>query len=240
MNTKRISIFFVFILLIIFETLSGERTNSFIYILFIYLISTKINRKSYIIYIVLIFAILLTGVLLTRAKGVTGNQDEGLSISIIGGEFTNTFVTLPYILSRNLLTQGFTIQRVLIQFVEGFLPGFIRASLDQSIGGELAEHIGRGYGLANNFITELFYLYGIAGIFIIPVYFLIFYYMDKQLSSDEHFIFKIISIFQVRLFVREGFVALTTIIYIIMIYSLIPYLFSKKNTDIKNVFIIKY
>jgi hypothetical protein len=125
--------------------------------------------------IVLILIILCVGVLFIRAKAITGDQEAGITISMIGGEFNNTFITVPYVLSRNFLGKGFSIERQLSQMTQGFLPGVIQTAFNfPTLGEELALHVGRRYGLGLNFITELLYLYGFAGLIIVPFYFLFF------------------------------------------------------------------
>jgi hypothetical protein len=240
MHTKRKSYFIVLVLLIIFEVLGGTRTNSFICILFIYLVAANLNKKIYFFPMVLILLVLCAGVLLTRSKAITGNQEAGITISLIGAEFTNTFITTPYVLSKNLLGEGLSVERQVLQMTQGFLPGVIIHALNSpTLGEELATHIGRGYGLGLNFITELLYLYGYAGLILIPFYFIFFYLIDNYLSKDNQFIIRFIFIFQLRLFIREGIIPIESTFYIIGMYILIPYFFSKKNHYIKLLFKVK-
>jgi hypothetical protein len=196
------------------------------------------NMKLYIVYAVPVIILLLVGVLFVRAKGVIDHQEEKISMNLAMGEFTNTFVTLPYIISRNMFGYGFTLEYQTRQIFEGFIPGFLKEILwkENTLGEEIAEHIGRGYGLANNFITELLYLYGLPGLFFIVFYIILFYYLDYKFVSDKYFIFKVICIFQLRLFVREGYTYITSTVYIILMYAFIPYLFSQKNLEIKRIF----
>jgi hypothetical protein len=240
MYTKRKKYFITFILLIIFDVIGGTRTNSFICILFIYLVAVNINKKIYFFPMLLILIVLCSGVLLTRAKAVTGDQKTGITISIIGAEFTNTFITTPYVLSKNLLGEGLSLERQMSQMIQGFLPGTIQTALNSlTLGEELASHIGRGYGLGLNFITELLYLYGYAGLILIPIYFILLYFIDTRLSNNSQFIIRFIFIFQSRLFIREGIIPIEVALYIIGMYILIPYLFSKKNNYMKLIFNVK-
>jgi hypothetical protein len=240
MHTKKKIYFFVLILFILFEALGGTRTNSFICILFIYLVFVEINKKSYILPITLILLTLCIGVLFARAKTITSDPEAEITISIIGGEFTNTFITMPYILSKNLVGGGFSFERQILQMTQGFLPGFVNTALDlPTLGEELASHIGRGYGFGLNFITELLYLYGFTGLIVIPFYFIFFYFIDNYLSNSNQFILKFIFIFQLRLFIREGLVPIESAFYIIGMYVIVPYLFSKRNLYMKRVFIVK-
>jgi hypothetical protein len=238
MATKRRSIFLIFIPLVICDILTGQRTNAFIYLLFMYLVAVKIKKRLYLKYALPVAVALLVGVLATRAKAVSGNNEAKITMDIALGEFTQTFTTLPYIISKDILGDGFTPYRQFRQFFEGFLPGFIKLKLfnDDTLGGELARHIGRGYGLAFNFITELLYLYNYAGLILIPLYLILLYYLDIKLNSNKYFLFKIMCIIQLRLFVREGFMYVSATIYIFLLYFLIPYLFSKNNMGIKRIF----
>jgi hypothetical protein len=94
--------------------------------------------------------------------------------------------------------------------------------------------------LGLNFITELLYLYGFAGLIIVPFYFILFYFLDNYLSNNNQFILKFIFIFQLRLFIREGIIPIEAAFYIIGMYVIVPYLFSKKNNYIKLLFRVNY
>jgi len=238
MKTKRKIWFLWIVMFLVFETLKGTRTNAFIYILFLYLLISRIRRKTYILYFGIIFFILLVGVLFTRVNAITSGKETNLSFMLIGAEFGNTFSTLPFIIHHNLCGSGFSLDTQLKEIVFGFMPGFIKESWNFSIGGDLATMMGGGYGRACFFITELVYLYGIAGVFLVPVFFLLFYFIDRHLSADNMFIFRLIAIFEMRLFVREGMVNISSAMYIMLLYILVPYLLSIKSRAVKNILTI--
>jgi hypothetical protein len=181
------------------------------------------------------FVLLLIGVLFARSEAVGKNQKF---ILIVFGEFIETFSTLPYIISEDLAGKGISVDALYQVYISGLLPGFLKSAIGgYSIGVELALRIGRGYGLACNFLTESLYLFGINGLFvIIPGFYLLFHVCDKYLNSDNCFLLKLIVILQIRLFVREGFPQLAVSLYIIMMYLIIPYCLSKKNQLIKIAF----
>lgn len=226
-KNKKLINFIPLLLIILFETFAGKRTTAFIVILYLYIIYAIIYRKLALKIIIPIFVILLIGILFTRAKALGSKLDY----NIIFGEFFETFTTLPYLIDNKLFGFGFNVERILSDYTfSSFLPGFLKEKILSytPAGSELAKIIGRGYGLGSNFIFEQlyeFHYFGFLTSLIIP---LLLIYIDKKLVGTENIIIKIVFVFQLRLYVREGITQFLIIFYILILYFSVFYFFHKE------------
>ena len=217
-HKKRKLIFFVpLVLVVVFETLAGKRTTAFIVLLYLYILYAVSRKRLALKLIVPVMLILLIGVLFSRAEAIGSKLD----LNIIFGEFFESFTTLPYMIEYNLIGSGFKIERVLADYTfASFIPGTIKTHLIsyQSVGNEIAEIIGRGYGLGSNFIFEQLYEFNIFGLITSLIIPLVLIYIDKKLKGTDNIIIKIVFVFQLRLYIREGITQFLIIFYILILY----------------------
>lgn len=228
-SRRRKVIFFTpLILIILFETLAGERTTAFIVLLYIYIIYAVLKRTLALKLIIPLVFLLLIGVLFSRASALNVKLD----LNIIFGEFFETFTTLPYLIEHSLFGFGFNFERILSDYTYvSFIPGTIKENLVTylSVGGEMAEIIGRGYGLGSNFIFEQLFEFGAIGFLtslIIPLLLIIF---DRRLKGWNNLLINILFVFQLRLYVREGISQFMIIFYIFIMYFAFFYFMHKKS-----------
>ena len=105
---KKKKIYFILVFLfVISDFLSGTRTNSFVFIIFFYLILVKETGKTFLRIILFILIALLTLSLFSRVNALSG---EGLSLNAFVntafGEFNYTFLTLPFVIQHKLIGLG--------------------------------------------------------------------------------------------------------------------------------------
>lgn len=230
---KKLIWFIPLFLVVMFETLCNARTTAFVVLLYLYTIYVM-NRKRLELKIMIPICMgLLIGVLFVRNAFLSGGKGTKIPLNMIFGEFFETFTTLPYIIDNDLLGNGFKLDRILCDYTFGFfIPGGLRTKIFSnyvSVGGELAHVIGRGYGLGNNFISESLFEFNVGAILIVPMYFFLFYLIDRRINNSQMLIFKVIFIFQLRLFIREGIPQLMLSLYIILIYVCFFYFTSINN-----------
>ncbi len=231
---KRLLFFLPLVLVAVFETLANQRTTAFIVLIYLYILYVITQKKLALKIIVPIMSVLLVGVLFVRAAAL-GTE---LNWTMVFGEFFETFTTLPFIIEHNLIGRGFNLERIIADCTyASLLPGSIKLSLlsYESVGVELSHLVGRGYGLGSNFISEQIYELGYIGFIsslIIPFLVVI---IDKWLRGADNLLVKIIFIFQLRLFIREGITQFTVILYIFLVYFAIYYIFRKKKHVTPNV-----
>ena len=216
---KRIKVIFFIplILIILFETLAGERTTAFIVLLYMYILYAVLKRTLALKLIIPLVFLLLIGVLFSRASALNVKLD----LNIIFGEFFETFTTLPYLIEHKLLGFGFNIERILSDYTYGsFIPGTIKENLVTylSVGGEMAKIIGRGYGLGSNFIFEQLFEFGPIGFLTSLIVPLLLIFFDRNLKCWNNLLIKILFVFQLRLYVREGISQFMIIFYIFIMY----------------------
>ena len=225
---RRIRYFLPLFGIIIFETLAGKRTTAFIVLLYLYVIYAISRKKLALKIIIPIMSVLLIGVLFVRAKAL----ESEMGLSVVFGEFFETFTTLPYIVEKDLFGKGFLLERVLSDYTfASFLPGMLKVNIISylSSGSEIARYVGKGYGLGSNFISEQIFEFGLVGyitVFFVP---LIIIYFDKMLKGINNLIIKIVFIFQLRLYVREGISQFMISFYIIILYQSFFYFLRRKN-----------
>lgn len=230
---RKIFYFFPLVLIVIFETLAGKRTTAFIVVLYLYILYVVFKKKLALKLIVPIMVILLVGILFSRADAL----GKKIDVNIIFGEFFETFTTLPYMIDNDLVGTGFKIERVLADYTfASFIPGSLKMKIlsYSSVGSEIASIIGRGYGLGSNFIFQQLYEFGLIGIFTVLFIPLLLIYFDKKLRGAENLLIKILFVFQLRLYVREGITQFTVIFYLFFIYFSLFY-FMKTNKYTKYV-----
>jgi hypothetical protein len=230
---KNKKIFLVFLPNILFEVLAGKRTTAFLFILFIYLIIVKKQGKMYLKNIGIVFIILLSSVLFSRMGTISnGKLTIELFLASMLGEFINTFLTLPYIIERNLLG-SMSFQQIVYDSFSAFLPGTIKSSIYagtnlQELGSVLASHINKGYGLGANVLTTFLCAFGPWGLLVTPMIFVLILYLDSIIIHDEYFLLRFYIIYQLRLFMRQGYESLAVVIYIFCFYCAFFYLSSAK------------
>lgn len=236
LRDKKKRYFLLVPLFLIGDFLSGSRTNSFIYVIFVYFVLVKETGKTYLKQVVLAFAALLSLTMLTRASTLA---KDGLSIislvSFSMGEFFQTYLTLPYIIQNNLFGLG-DIQNLSVNTFSSLLPGFIQSKLQiftgfYGFGNDIAITIGRGYGLGCNYVTELLYSLGLWGLVFLPLIFIFIQILDDILYNDQYFIIKILIVIRLRLFLREGFPGFITVIYIFIMYFAFFFFFRRKKIN---------
>lgn len=233
LKKKKFSLFLVFVPNIFFEVLAGKRTTAFLYILFIYIIYLKIYDKPRLFVIGNVFVSLLISVLFSRMGSLNnGNLSFDLIISSMLAEFINTFLTLPYILENDLI-RCLPFPHVLYNLMCPILPGFIKTNIMQSsnfdeIGALLAEHIGKGFGFGSNCITYDLYSFGVFGLLCLPIMFVFIWSFDRIISKDCNFILRFFLIYQLRLYMRQGYESLAIVLFIAIFYNAIFYYLHRK------------
>lgn len=238
LKKKKFSLFLVFVPNIFFEVLAGKRTTAFLYILFVYIIYVKIYDKPRLFVIGSIFVSLLMSVLFSRMGSLNnGNLSLDLIVASMLAEFINTFLTLPYIL-ENDLTNCLEFPHVLYNLVSPILPGFIKTNIMQSsnfdeIGALLAGDIGKGFGFGSNCITYDLYSFGIFGLLCLPIMFVLICSLDRVISKDCNFMLRFFLIYQLRLYMRQGYESLAIVLFIAIFYNgLFYYLHRKYKREI--------
>jgi hypothetical protein len=213
---------------IIFEILGGKRTTVFIFIFFIYLLIAKETGKLYLKQIVVFMLLLSISVLFSRSASL-GNDDFNLLgiSSMVLGEFVNTFLTLPFIIENNYIFVR-PLEEVVFSLYSGMLPGFIisgtyNALLAEALGEMLALKVGKGFGLGSNAISELIVSCGFSGIIFFPCIYLLIVYIDSKTLGDSNFLIRFFVIIQLRLYMRQGFPSLLSVVYIVLIYVSVFY-----------------
>lgn len=217
MKKRRIVFFMPLFLIVTFETLANQRTTAFIVLLYVYVMYVCIKKKLQIKIIVPLLFLLLIGVLFTRAAALMMNVD----VNIVFGEFFETFTTIPYMIEHNLMGAGFNLERALCDYTFAtFIPGSIRLAIAsyKSTGAEMAMIIGRGYGLASNFIFEPVFQFGYLGFFISLFIPLLLVEFDIKLKGWGNLLIKVLFIFQLRLYIREGITQFMITFYIFLTY----------------------
>jgi oligosaccharide repeat unit polymerase len=232
-KTKKRKFFLVLLPYIFFEMLAGGRTTSFIFILFIYLLLVKETGKIYLNRIFVILLLLLVSVLFSRSASLGRTNFDLLIISSMAfGEFINTFLTLPFIIENEYyLFRPF--EEILFSLYSGVLPGFIikgtyDALSSEEVGATIAAEIGKGFGLGSNAISELIINYGFSGIIFFPCLYLLISYIDNKTLRDSSFLIRFFLIIHLRLYMRQGFASLISVVYIFIMYLSIFY-FSHHN-----------
>lgn len=233
-SSRKIKHFIPLVLMIVFETLCNQRTTAFVVIIYFYCMYALNKKKLQLKIIVPILMFLLVGVLFVRNSFLSNAKSNSLPLTMIFGEFFQTFVTLPYIIENNLFGNGFGLERLAVDYVFGsYIPGSLHTLLMSdyvSTGGEISHIIGRGYGLANNFVTEALYNFSVIGLLIVPISYLVFYLIDELCKNDnDKLLIKVIFVFQLRLFVREGICQFHIAIYIILMYISFFYFLTKRK-----------
>jgi hypothetical protein len=237
-KTKNKKLFLVLLPYIVFEIAGGKRTTVFIFILFIYLLIIKESGKLYLKWISIIMVLLLISVLFLRSAGLGNNDFTPASIaSMAFGEFINTFLTLPFIIeNKYYLFRPF--EEIIFSGYSGILPGFlIKKTYEilsaKDLGVMLAAKIGKGFGLACNPISELIVNYGFTGIIFFPCIYILISYIDNKTLHDSNFLIRFFLIVQLRLYIRQGFPSLVSVVYIVLMYVSIFYFCHYKHK--KNI-----
>ncbi|QKJ65570.1 hypothetical protein HQN60_01790 [Deefgea piscis] len=205
----------------------GGRTAALIPIVAVYISFCYVNKKTYL-GIALVSSVLLYSVgIFFRPSEITALGEIPPYISAMG-EFRETFLTLPYILNKDISGD---LLNVPISFLFNFVGPFRFFLMDVFLnpGAVLANHIGRGYGLGLNFLTEAFYYFGYLGVFLTPlilVGFVSFYSLIiERLSGVLRVILIVIFILVGRLILREGFfLNVGLLCYLIFWLAFIPFL----------------
>lgn len=238
-KNKKVIFFAPLIGIVLFETLAGKRTTAFIVLLYLYCLYVLVKKKLSLKIIIPLMVVLLVGVLFTRAEAL----NTSVNAFAVFGEFFETFTTLPYIIEHNMIGSGFDFERILSDYTfASFLPGSIKLNLlsYKSVGSEIAKTIGRGYGLGSLFITEQIYEFGYFGLLTTTIIPFIVIFLDKKLCGSENFLIKIVFIFQLRLYIREGITQFMVIFYILIIYFALFYFFRKDELSLNKTISIKY
>jgi hypothetical protein len=124
-------------------------------------------------------------------------------------------------------------QQIVYDSFSAFLPGaiksFIYASMNlQELGSVLASHINKGYGLGSNVLTAFLCAFGPWGLLATPMILVLIFYIDSIIIHDEYFLLRFYIIYQLRLFMRQGYESLAVVIYIFCLYCAFFYLSSSK------------
>lgn len=235
---KKIIFFIPLIGIVLFETLAGKRTTAFIVLIYLYCMYALERKKLALKIIIPVMIVLLIGVLFSRAEAI----NTSVNAFVIFGEFFETFTTIPYIIEHNMIGSGFNLERILADYTfASFLPGSIKLNLlsYKSVGSEIAAIIGRGYGLASVFITEQLYEFGYFGLLtaIIVPFFIV--WVDKKIYGSENILIKIIFIFQLRLYIREGIPQFMVTFFIFIVYFALFYFLKKSKLDLNKTVLRK-
>lgn len=236
---KKVIFFASLIGIVLFETLAGKRTTAFIVLLYLYCLYVLVKKKLSLKIIIPLMVVLLVGVLFTRAEAI----NSSVNAFAVFGEFFETFTTLPYIIEHNMIGSGFDFERILSDYTfASFIPGSIKLNLlsYESVGSEIAKTIGRGYGLGSLFITEQIYEFGYLGLLTTTIIPLFVIFLDKKLCGLENFLIKIVFIFQLRLYIREGITQFMVTFYIFIIYFALFYFFRKDELSLNKTISTKY
>lgn len=234
LKKKNFSVFLLFIPNIMFEILAGKRTTAFLYILFVYLVYIKITEKSKIVVIVSVFSVLLVSVLFSRMSSLSSDSISlDVIIASMLGEFVNTFLTIPYVLNDGL-TGCISFTHVLYNLFCPILPGFIKTSIMNDpdffeIGAFLAVHIKKGFGLGSNCISYDLCSFGFQGLLCLPCIYLLVWKLEEILSKDCNFMIRFYIIYQLRLYMRQGYESLAIVLYIAIFYNALFYFLHKKK-----------
>ena len=191
-------------------------------------------RKTRIAVIGSVFIVLLVSVLFSRMGTLTnGNLSFDVLIASMLGEFVNTFLTIPFVLKENLLA-CLSLPHILYDFFCPILPGFVKTYIMQDpnyfeIGAFLAERIGKGFGLGSNCISYDLCSFGLLGIFGLPLIFIFIWSFDGILSKDCNFIIRFYLMYQLRLYMRQGYESLAIVFYIAIFYNGLFYFMHRKS-----------
>lgn len=234
LKKQKFSLFLTFVPNMLFEVLAGKRTTAFLYVFFAYITYVKVYAKSRLLLITSVFTVLLASVLFSRMGTLNdGNLSFDVIVASMLAEFINTFLTLPYILENNLIC-SLSVPHVLYNVICPVLPGSLRASIMheqdfKEVGALLAEHIGKGFGLGSNCISYDIYTFGFTGLLCLPCIFVLIWAFDRSLSKDCNFMIRFFFIYQLRLYMRQGYESLAIILYIVIFYNSLFYFFHRKH-----------
>lgn len=232
-KNRKLMYFLPLLLIVLFETLAGQRTTAFVVLIYLYIIFVCTKKTLALKFIIPLLGLLLVGILFARAEALAVK----INVLMIFGEFFETFTTIPYLIEYDLFGVGFNFERVISDYsFVSFIPGFLKVSLVSypSTGAEMAKIIGRGYGLGSNFIFEQFFEFGYLGFFSCLFIPLLLFSFEKRLKGWGNLIIKIIFIFQMRLYIREGISQFMILFYIFLMYCGFFY-FMKKDILVRQL-----
>lgn len=219
-----------FILAFVFDVISGTRTSMFLIVLFLYVVTVRIKKKTYLPALIVVCVLILFSSNLTRLIGLQATKNSDLTfidkILSGNGEFNNTFITLPYILEGKILKNY-----DLTTFLSwgNFIPPLIRVFNEQSLGNIFHDSIGRGIGYGSNIISNWYYICSTISIIFITFFFIGIIYIDEKTNYGDFFALKVLFICFVRNYCREGLASFMTALYIFIIYFGFYILLNKKN-----------
>lgn len=219
-----------FILAFIFDVISGTRTSMFLIVLFLYVVTIRIKKRTYFPVMLVLCVLILFSSNLTRLIGLQKIDNSNLTFVdkfLAGnGEFNNTFITLPYVLEDKVFK---TYDLVTFLSWGNFIPPLTRIFNEQSLGNIFQDSIGRGIGYGSNIISNWYYISNSFSILFITLFFIGIIYIDEKTNYGDFFALKILFICFVRNFCREGLTSFMTALYIFIVYFGFYILLNKKN-----------
>ena len=245
---KKMNYFLSIYLFIILDILQQSRTGILASILFITItkyLMEKNNKFNYVKFIILLI-IIISYVSYFRMKymgEILNNGSQILkSLYISLAEFTNTFITLVFLIDKQL-GAFFPIKNFILNMLFTLIPGRIKILflnediLEINLGESIAKEIGRGFGLALNILTEFFGYFGYLGIIICPIILILYIIIVNKIIIKLRNILGIhlliLTLYYSRLFLREGLSSYCFILlFIICIYFWLDFI------EIKNKFYI--
>lgn len=226
-SIRKFYVFIPNILVVILDLLQGSRTTAILVLIPIFITYSIYKSKTYIVPMFLLLCLMIVvGILRTSTDIEVSNIPWYIKAL---GEFRETYLTIPILISNeNFIGHG-NIFDWFSSISTPFLQPLREALINEFnfSGIYAAVEIGRGYGLASNFITDsLFYGYGFLFVtlfFMITIFYCIYKLMFK-LPVIYILIFSSYLIIFIRLIVREGlYYSFFTMIFVLLIYAL-PFL----------------
>ncbi|PSV98603.1 oligosaccharide repeat unit polymerase [Photobacterium iliopiscarium] len=202
---RRLFYFSPMILIIIIDFIYGSRTSAFICLVpMIVCLFVEKQKIDFLIVFSVIFLLLIIGVI--RSDNIVLDTPWYLNIL---GEIRETFITLPLYIDNSFFIGNGNFISYLSNFFAGIiypLRGYFLSSV-MSAGTYIYLDVGRGYGLASNFIIESIYygwFYLLINLSMLIAWCLFVYKIINKLSRVNSIILMSYFIVFIRLTIREG------------------------------------
>lgn len=236
-SVRKFYVFIPNILIVILDLLGGSRTTAILVLVPLFITYSIYKSKTYIAQMFLLLSLMIIVGILRSSVDEVANIPWYIKVL---GEFRETYLTIPILISNenfvghgNIFDWFSSISTPLLQPLRETLSNEFNFS-----GIYAANEIGRGYGLASNFITDsIFYGYWflLITLFFMTVIFYSIYKLVFRLSFIYVIVFCSYLIIFIRLIVREGlYYSFFTMIFILIVYSipfiLINVIFKKINS----------
>lgn len=223
-SVRKFYVFIPNILIVVLDLLEGSRTTAIIVLVPMFITYSIYKSKTYLFPMVSLLSLMI----------VVGILRTSIDIEVIGvpwyikalGEFRETYLTIPILISNNNFVAHGNILDLFSTISTPFLQPIREALINEFnfTGKYAAVEIGRGYGLASNFITDsLFYGYWfiLVTLLFMTVTFYGMYRLIFKLPAIYILILSSYFIIFIRLVVREGFYySINSMIFVLIIYSL--------------------